>query len=216
MENPFTIKTFNNEEDYFEFLTLLKSNSINFETEVLNTTIDSVFMRPIDKVFKVNIATKEISKVEEILNNEALEAIENVDKTHYLFDFSSKELREILENQDDWSPFDYQLAKKILLERDEYLDENYLNTIELERIEKQYQQEKTPTDLILAGFIFCLLGGVIGIAIGLYILTSKKILRNGDKIFAFAINDRKKAVWMIGIGILIISFIGFKTINDLI
>lgn len=216
MQNPFTIKSFNNEEDYFEFLILLKSNNINFETEVLNSMIDPVRMRPIDKEFHINIEKKDISKVEEILNNEALKAIEYVDKTHYLFDFSSKELYEIIENKDEWSPFDYHLAKKILLEREENIDENYLNSVELERMEKQYQQEKVPSGLIYTGFIFSLLGGPVGIAIGFYIFTSKKVLRTGDSFFAFPENERKKAAWMMGIGAVVFLLVWYKLINEML
>jgi ATP-dependent Zn protease len=123
-----------------------------------------------------------------------------------LFDFTDQELYDILAKPDEWSAFDYQLSQRILKERGKEIDKDFLNSLRKTRIEDLAKPEEKQTNNVWVGYLFSLLGGLIGIAIGWNMMSSKKKLPNGEEIFSYQENDRKhgKRIMILGIVMLII------------
>lgn len=142
--------------------------------------------------YEIRIKQSDFPKAEEILESHAKNMIELVDQDYYLFDFTNEELYEILLKADEWNEFDYMLAQKILTDRGKPIDQELLTTFKKERIKTLSEPEGNQKQWLYAGYIFALLGGVIGIIIGYFLWTSKKTLPDGSKVYAYTSEDRSK------------------------
>jgi len=69
---------------------------------------------------------------------------------------------------------------------------------------------------IIAGYILALLGGLIGLFIGLQLLTYKKTLPNGDIVHVYSELDRKHGLIIIVIGVIMLTFSIVSKFMDLI
>ena len=120
-----------------------------------------------------------------------------------MFDFTNDELYDVLLKYDEWSEFDYALAKKILIERGEKINQEILDSLKSERVNEMNKPEPSQKYWIIAGYIFSILGGFLGLIIGYFIWTSKKSLPNGEKIYSYSDSDRKNGKYIFYIGLII-------------
>ncbi|GGD76284.1 hypothetical protein GCM10011514_45360 [Emticicia aquatilis] len=191
MEEFKKIKSFNDEAQFNDLLEILKRNDIPFQTEAYRERMDSVSLISLPPEFIVKVTSDKFARVFEILDEVASKEVFEVDKSHYLFTFSDEELYDLLAKPDEWSAFDYQLAQKILGERGKQVDKEFLKSLKKARIEALAKPEPKQGNNIRIGYAFALLGGLIGIAIGWNMMTSKKILPNGEQIYSYQEVDRK-------------------------
>ncbi|GAB4030349.1 hypothetical protein [Spirosoma jeollabukense] len=201
MQEFVTAKKFNNEEPFQELVRILEKNSIPFQTETYGERIDSVTIAPIAPEYIVKVPSDKYAQVHEILNELAAEQMSDVDRGHYLFDFSDQELYDILAKPDEWSAFDYQLAQKILQERGKQIDKAFLASLRKARIETIAKPEEEHRGTIWIGYLSALLGGVIGIAIGWNMVSSRKTLPTGEQVYTYQKSDRKHGVRILLLGI---------------
>lgn len=156
--------------------------------------------------FEVRIKPSDFDKAEGILEKQAENLIDQVDKDYYLFDFTDEELYEILLKSDEWNEFDYTLAQKILSQRGKPIDKALLNSLKNERIKQLAKPEENQRSWIVAGYIFAFLGGILGIIIGYFLWTAKKTLPNGEKVYSYSENDRKHGKYIFIISVIIFPF----------
>lgn len=209
MQEFITIKTFHDEADYFNFLEILESREIPYQTETFNSTLDPATLRPLEKEFHVKVRQEDFSQVSSLLDDIAAEAVKNADRDHYLFSFSDIELYEIIAKPDEWSAFDYHLAKKIIKERGKTIDDEFLKSLKKARFEDLSKQEESQPAWIILGYAFAVLGGIVGIAIGWYMKNQQKTLPNGQKIYLFKEEDRQHGTRIFYIGIVMFVVITF-------
>jgi len=166
---------------------------------------------PVDVTFSGNTLQNEIEirikqsdfkKAEQILEQDAENLINEVDKNYYLFDFTDDELYDILLKSDEWNKFDYTLAQKILTERGKSIDKSLLNSLEKQRLDDLAKPEGGQKPWIIAGYLFSLLGGFLGLIIGYFLWTQQKTLPNGQKIYSYKENDRKQGKYIFFIGLI--------------
>lgn len=117
--------------------------------------------------------------------------LDKIDKKYYLFSFTNDELYEILIKSDEWNPFDYKLAQKLLINRGEKVDAEMLDSLKKERLKVLAKPEQNQNSWIVAGYLFSFLGGGVGIIIGYSLWSSKKTLPNGERIYSYKSVDRK-------------------------
>lgn len=153
--------------------------------------------------FEVKIKPSDFKKAEEILEKNAENLIDQIDRDYYLFGFTDEELYEILLKSDEWNAFDYTLAQKILEQRGKSVDKALLNSLKNERLHDLAKPEENQRPWIIAGYIFSLLGGLLGLIIGYFLWTAKKTLPNGQKVYSYAPNDRKHGKYIFYIGLII-------------
>lgn len=156
--------------------------------------------------FEVRIKPSDFGKAEDLLEQQAENIIDQVDKDYYLFDFTDEELYEILLKSDEWNEFDYTLAQKILSKRGKSVDKPLLNSLKNERIKQLAKPEENQRSWIVAGYIFAFLGGILGIIIGYFLWTAKKTLPNGEKVYSYSENDRKHGKYIFIISVIIFPF----------
>lgn len=181
-----------------------KELALEFKELLDNDGIDSVLgdnIPPVDVTFsgstlehryEIRIRQSNFVKAEEILENHAKDLINQVDKDYYLFEFTNEELYEVLIKADEWNEFDYTLAQKILTNRGKSIDQELLSTFKKERLKTLSEPEGNQKSWLYAGYIFALLGGIIGIIIGYFLWTSKKTLPDGNKVYTYSSEDRTK------------------------
>jgi hypothetical protein len=216
-------KKFATLDEMKEFVELLQANNISYELEDDVQLLDANFANPKHhRDYRIKLQAEDFERVNELRNNAALSELDLVDSDYYLFDFTDEELIDLIAKQDEWSPFDFQLAQKLLKDRGREISSQKMAELKEERIQELAEPEKHGIGGIVAGYIFTILGGVIsfivsgyftplfiliGLIIGGYIVSSKKILPNGERKHTYIESDRThgKIILIIGIPVLVIA-----------
>lgn len=152
---------------------------------------------------EIRIKQTDFKQAETILDKDAEELIDQIEKDYYLFAYTNEELYEILLKSDEWNAFDYNLAQKILKQRGKAIDKEMLNALKNERLKDLAKPTENQKPWIIAGYIFSLLGGFLGLIIGYFLWTSKKTLPDGQKVYSYCSNDRKHGKFIFYIGLII-------------
>lgn len=205
MEDNFaTYRKFIFKDDALDLIEILKEHKIDFILSDNSSRLDSTFGNDDNtKQFALKIERANFKKVEELEEDLISKSLDNVNKDYYLFEFSDEELIEIVLKSEEWNKFDYLLAQKILKERGKEVNLDLIKAINKRRIDDLKTEEASPKWLIYIGYLFSVLGGLIGIFIGLYLMNYKKTLPNGETIYGFGTEDRKS-----GKNVFICSIIG--------
>jgi hypothetical protein len=195
-----------NEQDQVEYLTnILKENEIDFEIAEDRDSLDTLYgANHLTKHFYIKIKKEDFAKADSILLSLMETDLATVDKDHYLFDFTDEELFEILSKPDEWNEADYLLANKILRDRGKEISDHTITLLKTQRIKELAKPDEGHRRWMYAGYIFALLGGLLGIFIGWHLSTFKKTLPNGQRVYGYTEMDR-----MHGNRILIIGLIMF-------
>jgi hypothetical protein len=190
---------------------LLEANQIEYIIEDNSSLLDASFAggAELAKEFAVCVSEADVSRVNKIIEASAESDMANIDADYYLNEFTDDELREVVLKSDEWNEFDVVLAKKMLKQRGIELSAEDLSAFREQRIEMLARPEKSQIYTVLFGYVFALLSGVIGIAIGWFLYTQKKTLPNGKKVYSFNSTDRKHGglIMFIGGGLLTAIFI---------
>ncbi len=206
MTNDYSIfRQFSNLEQANTLKNILTKNGIDCELADNIPSVDITFSgSTIQNQFEVRIHESNFKAAEQILEQDAENIIDEIDREYYLFSFTDEELYEILLKSDEWSAFDYTLAQKILNERGKPIDKALLNSLKNERLKDLAKPEENQKPWIIAGYIFALLGGFLGLIIGYFLWTSKKTLPNGKKVYSYASNDRIHGKYIFYIGLIVV------------
>ncbi len=175
-----------------ELIEALKKHHIKYLMEEESLTFDpSYSFNPLSKDYAVKIRSDEFEHVTELLKADESEDIDKIGDDYYLFSFTNDELMEVITKADEWSPFDVVLARKILAEKGENLTDEAIATINEKRIEELKVPDPPQTAWIFVGYLFAFFGGLLGIFIGWYLLSFKKTLPNGERVYEYSERDRK-------------------------
>ena len=185
----------------------LESNSIQVILADNVPPVDITFSgSTVQNQIDLKIKKTDFEKANKILEEEAEEIINDLDKEYYLFEFTNDELYEILLKPDEWNEFDYKLSQKILTERGKSIDPDLLNSLRNQRLKELAKPEENQKGWIWVGYILTLLGGFFGMIIGYLIWTSQKTLPNGEVVNSYSEHDRKHGKYIFFLGLLIIPF----------
>ena len=206
-ENYSVFRKYPTLEQVKDLESLLNKNNIATEIADNIPPVDSSFSgSTLQNQYEIKIALADFEKAEKILDENAENLIDEVDKDHYLFSFTDDELYEILLKADEWNEFDYKLAQKILIQRGKSVDTELLKALKKQRIELLAKPEENQKSWIMAGYIFAIFGGLLGILIGYSLWTSKKSLPNGQKVYSYNEKDRAHGKNIFYIGLIILPF----------
>jgi hypothetical protein len=208
--NLIAFKTFNDAALANELTSLLKQRGIEYDTEEQQLSFNPTFVsNELSKEYVVKLRSEDFTRVNKLLNDSEIANIEQVDKDYYLFDFTDAELIDLLTKADEWSPFDYQLARKILTERGVTVNDQTLSNLNQKRINELKTPEPSQNGWLFAGYIFALAGGVLGMFIGWHLSSHKKTLPDGEQVYGYSETDRKhgKRIFYLSIVVFILSVI---------
>lgn len=177
---------------------LLEDNSLSFDPSFANNGFG--------KEFCIKLKKSDFEKANTFLNEKAEKEIVEIDPDYYLLSFTNKELFELIATSDEWSLFDVTLAERLLNQRGKEVTQEELEKIKINRIVELSKPDKSQKTYIIIGYITAILGGFLGVFIGWHLLTFKKTLPNGNRVYAYSDNDRKQGnnILIIGVIFLII------------
>ena len=108
---------------------------------------------------------------------------------HYLLTFSDEELAEILGKPSEWSPFDVAHARKLAEARE--IDPEDIKRQSEERVERLRRGKPASGTLLFFGWLFTVLGGLIGIGIAWSICSMKEKTPEGE---FFTYDERSREI----------------------
>lgn len=197
-------RKFENEDSLLEIIDILREKEIPFKVENVTAHFNPSMLFPISQEFDLKIKTEDFERVNELLINSVQESVAELPNDYYLYAFSDKELMEILYNQEQWGNYDIALARKILTDKKVTIDEASIESNKKQRLELLARPEDLALGWIIAGFVFALLGGVFAIIFGSYLMSSKKTLPDGNKVYRYSRFNQKLGFAMMLLGIIIV------------
>ena len=196
MTGPFLIfQSFNDPQLAQEVAERLRQEDIPVEIENTSPALDPVIIgSTLDAHVRIKVRQQDFEKAHAILEKDYGAQLDSVEKDYYLFQFTDKELFEIIEKPDEWGAFDYKLAQKILTERGHNVRPEQIARIKHERIKEISRPEKISKSWIFFGYFLAVLLSPCAIFFGLTIVTLKKTLPNGQRIYSYTEADRKHGI----------------------
>ncbi len=205
MNEFLTFQRYNNKVQAEELIRVLEMKEIPYEVEDYSAAFDAAFANNrLTSEISVKIRQQDFEQVHQWLLEAAAEDIQEPEQDHYLFDFSDEELLEIITKPDEWSHYDFSLALKILKSRGKEVNPELVRVLRKNRVQELSKPESDTRRWIILGYGLVLLGGLFGVFMGGHIASHKKILPNGDKVYAFSEEDRRHGVIITFIGIAVI------------
>ena len=205
MEDNYSIfRKFPNLEQAEELKELFQENGIESILADNAPSVDITFSgNTLQNEVEIRLRQSNFKKAEVILEKNAEDLINEIDKDYYLFEFSDDELYDILVKSDEWSAFDYTLAQKLLKDRGQPVDDVLINSLKSRRLKDLSEPDGNQKYWIIGGYIFSILGGFLGLLIGYLIWTAKKTLPSGEIVYAHYEKDRKHGKYIFYIGLVI-------------
>ena len=193
VEEFITFQKFNDQNSAIELGDFFKEKKLDYLLEDNSLSFDPTFANNgFGKEFCIKLKKSDFEKGNAFLNEKAENEIFEIDRDYYLFSFTDKELFELIAAGDEWSPFDVSLTERLLKERGKEVTLEGIENIKKNRIVELSQPEGSQRTYIIIGYITAFLGGFLGIFIGWHLLTFKKTLPNGSRIYAYSDNDRRQ------------------------
>lgn len=188
-----------------EIISILKKNNIQFKVEDTRKNFDASFsLSEVNKPILIFLNPLDFEKANKIIDQEMIIDEENINKGHFLYSFTDEELLELVKNPNEWHPFDVKLAKKILNKKNISVnEEDILINLKKKELENN-QPEKSDLITILLGYVFSLIGGLFGIGIAIFLITNKKTLTSGKKIYTYTKSDRDHGYKMLILSIIML------------
>ena len=203
-ETFLTFQKFNNIELAKATAEVLESNGIAYELENYQTFFDPSYANnKVDLDIALKIQPAEFKKARQVLEDTYAAGLESTEADYYLFEFSDSELIEIITKPDEWGPFDYQLAQKILRDRGKEINPEVAELLRERRLDELKKPEKKGGAWVPFGYFLAIFGSIIGLIVGWTFYYLRKTLPNGERVYAYDEPIRKH-----GKRILIISFVG--------
>jgi hypothetical protein len=202
-----TFKKFPNAGQARSLQGLLIENGIECLFINNSSQLDSSFSGELLKEYEVQLKPEDFERAEKFLEDYTKNMFNGVEEDYYLLSFTDEELYEVVLKKDEWSEFDYLLARKLLSERGKAIDDEQVKALRKQRLEELAKPESNHRGWIIAGYIMAFAGGFFGIITGYVISSSKKTLPNGNVVHTYTPEDRAhgRIIFMIGIIILPIA-----------
>lgn len=195
-------KRFQSVEIAKDFAAILKENDIDYQLVDNSPPVDITFSAgTLQNEVQVLVRQSDFERANQLLENQAENLLDQVDKDHYLFGFTIEELYEVILKPDEWSSLDDKLSQKILSDRGQPVDEDLLKKIRKQRIDDLAKPEPPQTAWIYVGYFFAVMGGILGFFIGWFLWSHKKTLPNGQRILAYSRADQRhgRIIFYLGI-----------------
>ena len=186
---------------------ILERNNIFFKLEDYSMQVDLTMVgQNLDLKIIVKAKLIDFPRIEELLDSEYKLTLDEVEKEHYLFEFSDEELTEIIMKPNEWSNYDYKVAELILNKNGVEVSQQFVENIKKQRYNQLDEKESFSSIWIIIGYVSAFFGGLLGLAIGVGLWTMSKKAPNGEKIYIYDENHRKHGERITYLGIAMVLF----------
>lgn len=177
-----SFKKFNDKESAKELVRVLHDNGIRSEMVFDGSNLDTLYVGgELSNFYHVKIAGHDFTPARTILLNHMEAQVMNAGADHYLFSFSDEELLEVIYKADEWSEFDFLLAKRILGERGKIIDEYKTDLLERNRKLELAVPEEMEISLSYSKSML----GIFGAMMAWSVITHKKTLPDGQRVYLY-------------------------------
>jgi len=185
----------------------LIDNGIECVLADTSAQLGSAMAGELNKEYEVQLKQEDFERAEKLIEAYAEKQIDDLPDDYYLLTFTDEELYEVVLKHDEWSEFDYVLARRLLSERGKTIDEAEIKKLREQRIEDLSQPEGNQQGWVIAGYVLGLLGGFFGVITGYVLLTAKKTLPNGQVVPMYSTSDRRhgKTILILSIAVFVVS-----------
>lgn len=188
---------------------IFKSRSIRADYKKIEGDLGGAFQGNMDTFkYEVRILEKSRDKAEEVLEQMAFAELEDVDKSHYLYEFSDDDLIDVLVRREEWNEIDYVLSRKILKDRGVKINKEEIEERHTAYIAKISEPKGGQGVWIIIGYISAILGGFLGLLIGYMLFQAKTVLPNGSKVPAYTPATRKHGKYMFFLSFITLAIFG--------
>jgi len=208
MVNLITYKTYLLKEEASDLIDALTKNNIPNVLEDNFSSFDATFVNQDEnKKYYLKIAKDHFETADKLQLDIANKIIDSISADHYLYEFTDEELMDVISKKDEWSALDYLLAQKLLKDRGKEVSQDTIITLENERAKELTKTEPLPIYPLITGYIFASLGGLLGILIGWHLATYKKLLPNGERVYAYSasVRNQGKTIMIIGCSVIFLG-----------
>jgi hypothetical protein len=196
-------------EEAEALVNIFKSRSIQADYRKLEGDLGGALQGSIDTFkYEVRILESSRSKAEEILEKMAFEELEDVDKDHYLYEFTDEELIDVLVRREEWNEIDYVLSRKILKDRGVKYNQEEIEVKHKEYIAKISEPKGGQGIWIFIGYITAIVGGFFGLLIGYMLFQAKTVLPNGSRVPAYTPTTRNHGKYIFFLSIVMLIILG--------
>lgn len=192
-------------ESALELAELLKESGIEYQLSETMQIVDPSITGISVPEFQVLLSPIDFPKANQIERKLAQASLGLVEPDHYLFDFELEELREIVEKPDEWSAFDFELARKLLADQGQTVSEENVDAAWQKRIKELASPENSDRLWVIAGFATLFFGGIASALIGFYLWKGQKTLPNGKKVANFSQKSQTYGRFLFFLGLLILA-----------
>lgn len=204
-KNFVTFERFNQIELAEGLIALLKENNIEYVLEDATVDFEVAFTgKQLLREYRVKLQQKDFERVEDLQQQNSLENVDIINDNYYLLKFSDQQLTDIIIKRDEWSKFDFVLAKKLLKERGKEITNEQIILLRKQRIAELAKPEKMLSIWLIFGYLASFAGGFGGGIIGWILSTQKKTLPDGSSVYYYQASDRKHATRMMLIGAIVL------------
>ncbi len=191
-----------------EIIEILQTHKMDFRTH--NTAKDfdaSMAYNEAKNSTLIMLDPKNFEMAATILEENTKFDINEIDPQHPLFSFSNNELIDVVKNYDEWHPIDVKLAKHLLNKQNITVDPRDVKEQQRVKELKSHDQETSSSLTLWMGYLFCIMGGIAGIGIAIFLMTAKKKLPDGTKTFVYTDSDRRHGFFMLLLGGIIFTLL---------
>lgn len=151
--------------------------------------------------YSVKIPAEHFTEADKVLRQSIDTSDIDAEQDYYLMSFSDDELLEVIEKKDEWGSYDYTLALQLLKERNITLSQDDIELLQAKRMTNLATPESGTSWWIVAGYLSATLGGLMGIGIGLYMITAKKTLPDGTRLHTYNSKTRRHGSFIFALGL---------------
>lgn len=149
-----TFKRFIHKEEAEELVSFLSENGIICRLKDNTAHFDVSFSNnPMLNDFHVEVESTDFIRADGLLQAEMEKHIKEIELDYYLFSFSDDELLEIVRKRDEWSSFDFVLAKHVLTQRGVQLDKAAIQEKFEDRVEELRAALRAPHWMLVGGYL---------------------------------------------------------------
>ena len=202
-----TFMSFSDLESVSEITSILNKFNIPFRVQDISKDFDITFSNVSSKKsYLIMLDQNDFDKASAVLEEKIKFDINEINKSHPLFSFTTDELKEVVKNYDEWHPTDVKLAKHLLEKENITVNEDEIKQNQLQKEIKAKKPEKSDLLTLIMGYGFSIIGGFAGIGIAIFMLTGKKALPNGNKTYIYSKSDRNHGIYMLIIGAICLTY----------
>ena len=194
-----------------EMVQILEAHNIAYKLQDTSKDFDASFANNEAKnSFLIMLNPNDFDKASLLLEENVKLEINDINSQHPLFDFTTEELKDVVKNYDEWHPADVKLARQLLEKENIVVEDSDIKEQQNKKMIVAQAPEKSSLLTLAMGYTFCLMGGLAGIGIAIFLMIGKRTMPDGTKKYIYAKSDRAHGLYMLVAGAIIFLFFTYK------